>query len=585
MPVFNGTPGADTIQGSGTDDTIFGEAGADLLSGEGQDDSILGGAGDDTIFGDAGIGTAPGLDASPIILSRSNLVSDSSSGNNNAQPGDEAVYSNIATLEDGTPISGRLVFVSTTNPALNVDLSGPTGAEILLNSGGGRVPAGAEVTMRLEFFDPATGDPVALNSVSTFNDLDRNSPGNQESVTIDAASFSSFGTAADTSLAVTTSGGTVNAAGTEQNGPSDQDAWFSASFENREFIEFTLEARSSPSGFTMSGDLIDDAVVTPIEDGNDTIEGGAGNDVILGQGGADSLVAGSGDDSIAGGDGEDTIVGGPGTDTLSGGNNSDLFTFDGPGDHVIVGGEDADGSDIDVIDLSGIDARVIQSGPESGTIEFLDAGGAVINTATYSEIEQIICFTPGTRIVTETGLRDICDLRVGERVVTRDNGLQPISWMGHKDLGLGQLIAAPDLAPVTFAAGSLGAGLPDKHMTVSPNHRILIQGARARLLFDEPEVLVCAKHLVGQPGVTQCVPNSVQYIHMMFDTHELVLSDGFWTESFQPSSHALRGVEPGQLDELLTLFPELKEPAARESYAAARQSLKAYESQLLLAEL
>ncbi|MGB7317935.1 MAG: hypothetical protein WBC85_08225, partial [Planktotalea sp.] len=37
-------------------------------------------------------------------------------------------------------------------------------------------------------------------------------------------------------------------------------------------------------------------------------------------------------------------------------------------------------SDIDVIDLSGINARVIQSGPESGIIEYLDASGAVINT-------------------------------------------------------------------------------------------------------------------------------------------------------------------------------------------------------------
>jgi len=85
--------------------------------------------------------------------------------------------------------------------------------------------------------------------------------------------------------------------------------------------------------------------------------------------------------------------------------------------------------------------------------------------------------------------------------------------------------------------------------------------------------------------VTQSVPNDVRYIHMMFDAHELVLSNGYWTESFQPSDHSLRGVEKGQLAELLQLFPELGDPAAQAEYQCARQSLKAYESQILLAGL
>ena len=67
-----------------------------MLSGEGLDDLIEGGSGDDTLFGDAGVGTSPGNDASPIDLSLSNLVSDSSSGSNNAQIGDVAIYAELA---------------------------------------------------------------------------------------------------------------------------------------------------------------------------------------------------------------------------------------------------------------------------------------------------------------------------------------------------------------------------------------------------------------------------------------------------------------------------------------------------------
>ena len=584
-PLINGTPGADTLQGSATDDTILDGAGADLLSGEGLDDLIDGGSGDDTLFGDAGVGTAPGNDASPIDLSLSNLVSDSFSGNNNAQIGDVAIYADVAELADGSSVSARLVFTATNNTNLNVDMSGFNGAEILLNSGFGRVPAGAEATFRLEFFDPLTGDPIALNSVATFNDLDRNSPGNEESVTLDTTSFTNFSVTADTSLDVVTGPGFVTAFGTEGNSPADTNAWFSAGFENREFIEFTLGARSSPSGFTMSGDLIPDPVITEVEAGDDTLLGGEGNDLILGQGGDDSLVAGAGDDCVEGGDGMDTIVGGTGTDTLNGGNNSDLFTFDGPGDHVIRGGEDADGSDIDVIDLSGINARVIQAGPESGLIEFLDAGGAVINTAFYSEIEQIICFTPHAGIMTPQGQKRADALRVGDKVVTRDSGAKELVWIGQKTLQHGKMIAQPELAPVMIQAGALGNGLPERGLTVSPNHRILMREDVNNMLFDTPEVLIAAKHLVGRPGITQATPKAVTYMHLMFEDHELIMSDGTWTESFQPAEYSLNGVESEQRNELLAIFPELKTSEGLQNYTSARRSLKGFEADLLMSEL
>jgi len=91
--------------------------------------------------------------------------------------------------------------------------------------------------------------------------------------------------------------------------------------------------------------------------------------------------------------------------------------------------------------------------------------------------------------------------------------------------------------------------------------------------------------MTGRDGVRQQVPNAVRYIHMMFETHQLVLSNGYWTESFQPSSHAMRGVEAAQRDELLRLFPQLRKAAARDGVPAVRRALKGYESELLMANL
>ena len=585
MAAINGTTGTDTLQGTAEDDRIDAGAGDDRVSGEGGDDRIDGGAGDDLLYGDAGVGTAPGNDASPINLSSGNAYRGTE---NNAEPGDSAIYLNVATLEDGRSVVGRLVLVSTTNDDMPIDLTGGNGSEILLNSGRGGSSRfeGETATFRLEFYDRETLQPIALNATATFNDLDRNNPGDQESVTLDTNSFTSFATSDDTSLNVTNADGTVTAAGTEANSPDDQDAWFSGQFENREFIEFTLETRSTQSGFTLSGDLIDDAVVTPIEAGNDTIQGGEGDDTIFGQGGNDSLDGGEGDDQIEGGDGQDTITSGGGDDRAEGGQGSDLFNFTSGGDHTIVGGEDADGTDVDVLNLSGLDRSqytLTKTGPESGTIEFRDAEGNVTGTTTYSEIEEVvICFTPGTTIATRRGEIPVQQIKVGDLVVTRDNGMQPVRWVGRRNLGRDNLLRTPGFNPVRIKAGAFGEGVPQRDMMVSPNHRMLVASETAEVMFSEREVLVAAKHLVGLDGVDTVTPDKVSYIHMLFDNHEVVFADGTWAESFQPGAHSMAGIQSEQRSEILSLFPELDAADGMSNFVAARRSLRAHEAQLLV---
>ncbi|KIC48989.1 Hint domain-containing protein [Tateyamaria sp. ANG-S1] len=622
MANINGTSNNDTLQGTNDDDTIQAFNGQDLVSGEGGDDSILGGGGDDTIFGDVGEGTAPGNDATPLVIDINNLVSPNT-GNVNA--GASAVYKNVAQLEDGTQVSARLILVSKSDDRLTVDLNGGDGFEILMNGRG----SGDTADFRMEFFIPdtpnaTTGTPVALNSTATINDLDRNSPGDQEAVIINASSFSAFAVSDDSVLNVVESNGQVTAEGRGDNDPDDQEAWFSASFENRTFIEFTLESRNSNSGFSFSGDLIDDAVVTPIEAGDDTIDGGSGQDVIFGQGGNDSLSGGQGDDVIDGGEGDDfldggqgqdeliggagndTLVGGTGDDTLlggagedlitlgpdndraEGGTGSDRFIFDGLGNHNIIGGEDADGSDIDVIDLTGVNANVLPDGPnsESGTIELLDDNGNVARRVTYSEIEQIIiCFTPGTRIATPQGEVPVERLQAGDRVFTRDNGAQTLRWVGRRDLSPDEMRGNDSFQPVLIRMGALGKGLPERDMLVSPQHRMLVNSDLAEVMFEEREVLIAAKHLTGLDGVDQVRTGAISYLHLMFDQHEVVLADGAWSESFQPGDHSLRGIGAEQREEVLTLFPELDTLAGLDNYGAARVALKRHEAEILVDRL
>ena len=328
-----GTDTDDEMDGSTGDDTIDAGAGADTVAGEEGHDVIDAGDGDDVVYGDMGDGFEQGLDASPLVLDINSIQSVSHDGYSGSA-GDYAVFSNVATLDDGTEIWGKLVLVEKSNADMSVSFGYTAGAEILLNGD----DAGDQATFRLEFFDPATGEPVYLNSTATFNDVDDNSGyGDAEAVIVDGNSFTSFGVSQDTSLTTTNVDGVVSATGSEMNDYTDQDAWFSAEFEDRSSIEFTLQTRDGLSGFTLSGDTIDDPVITLIEQGADTIAAGDGDDVVYGQGGDDVLSGDAGNDSMEGGDGDDSLDGGEGADTLLGGEGADTIAG-GDGDDYIEGG-------------------------------------------------------------------------------------------------------------------------------------------------------------------------------------------------------------------------------------------------------
>ncbi|GHG80454.1 Hint domain-containing protein [Pseudodonghicola xiamenensis] len=350
---------------------------------------------------------------------------------------------------------------------------------------------------------------------------------------------------------------------------------------------------SYPDGMNIpdDGSVGDPDPVT--DNGKDVIYGGDGNDTIFGQDDDDILYGGEGndyldggidDDYLDGGEGDDTLVGGEGADIMLGGSGRDNFIGVTDGD-VIDGG--TTGDDFDTLYMGGQRYRIISETTDadgdstSGTMELLDEHGNVTGTVQFNEIEKIVpCFTPGTRIATPEGERLVEDLQIGDLVMTRDNGIQEIRWIGERELAGAEM--AEHLQPVLIGKGALGNGLPERDMMVSPQHRVLIASDRNALYFEEREVLVAAKHLTWMKGVERVECASVTYIHFMFDQHEVVLSDGAWTESFQPGDLTLGGMDSAQRMEILELFPDLKTREGMAAYPAARRSLKRHEAVLLM---
>ena len=61
-----------------------------------------------------------------------------------------------------------------------------------------------------------------------------------------------------------------------------------------------------------------------------------------------------------------------------------------------------------------------------------------------------------------------------------------------------------------------------------------------------------------------------------------MLSNGAWTESFQPGDYTLKGIGNAQRTEIFELFPALKTREGVAGYTAARKTLKRHEARLLV---
>lgn len=200
-------------------------------------------------------------------------------------------------------------------------------------------------------------------------------------------------------------------------------------------------------------------------------------------------------------------------------------------------------------------------------------GGTVVDDQ-YSALATTIATAKGERLVEE--------LTVGDRIITRDNGIQKVAWVGHKPMSGKQMVQNSHLKPTLIKAEALGNGLPENDMMVSPNRRVLVASNLTQLYFEESEVLAAAKHMVGAKGIHTINVMQATYVHFMFERQEVVLSNGAWTESFQPGDYSLKGIGNNQRNEIMEIFPELATKTGLKGYQSARKALKKHEAKLLL---
>jgi hypothetical protein len=148
---------------------------------------------------------------------------------------------------------------------------------------------------------------------------------------------------------------------------------------------------------------------------------------------------------------------------------------------------------------------------------------------------------------TDRGEVPVEELAIGDRVATR-NGLRPIKWIGRRGYDGRFIRGNRDALPIVVRAGALAEGVPARDLWLSPSHALFID-----------DVLVEAEYLVNGLSIVQAeAVDRVEYFHLEFEGHEVILAEGAPAESYVECDNR-RGFHNAH--EFTALYPNDARPA------------------------
>lgn len=132
------------------------------------------------------------------------------------------------------------------------------------------------------------------------------------------------------------------------------------------------------------------------------------------------------------------------------------------------------------------------------------------------------CFEKNTLISTSKGDLPVHQIGVGDFVLNQNGEAVEVLWVGRQVLNPA-FAKVHGAMPVKLTTGSLGNGLPQADLYVSPDHAFLIDG-----------LLVNASALVNGNSIVQVQSwtSDLEYYHIETDSHEIILAQGAPAETY-----------------------------------------------------
>ncbi|MDM7932492.1 Hint domain-containing protein [Tabrizicola sp.] len=191
------------------------------------------------------------------------------------------------------------------------------------------------------------------------------------------------------------------------------------------------------------------------------------------------------------------------------------------------------------------------------TVRFTELGRNDSTGAIVDNISMLVCFAGQTVIDTPTGGKPAIDVQIGD-LVTTESGTAQVRWVGRRRVTAADMAANDKLRPVRICAGALGRGLPRADLRVSRQHRMLVSSPICQRMFGHSDILVSALKLTALPGIyIDDQVSQIDYVHLLFDQHEVVFAEGAPSESLLLHAEALSALSPEALEEIRLIFPEI----------------------------
>ncbi|MCK8484165.1 Hint domain-containing protein [Aliiroseovarius sp. S2029] len=178
-----------------------------------------------------------------------------------------------------------------------------------------------------------------------------------------------------------------------------------------------------------------------------------------------------------------------------------------------------------------------------------------------------------TRVETLRGPVHARDLQIGDQVKTHRGGYATLRWVGTSRLSDQ---GDPPMRRTSFDGR-------ESTSLVTPDQLVLITHQQNELLFGAAEVLCSARDLAAVGLFTPDETVNPTFVHVLFDTYELLHCGDDWVESLRPDMDRIRTADADTADEILTHLPKLASHQARAAYVRTRPILDEREVSLLFA--
>ena len=123
----------------------------------------------------------------------------------------------------------------------------------------------------------------------------------------------------------------------------------------------------------------------------------------------------------------------------------------------------------------------------------------------------------GTKVLTLDGALPVEFLTPGDRVITRDAGVQTLRAISAR---------ASTAAMIRICQNSLGNGRPGDDIVISADQPILVRDWRAKVLYGQVQAMVPANRLVDGQYIRAEPSATTQLFTLHFDAQHVIYAEG-----------------------------------------------------------